>query len=90
MFSIIQKTIIAMALLRVLSGTIEIFAAFLIYQFNDVEKALLINGSLSLIGPVILILSMSVGLYSLADDLPIKKLTLIVLGVALILYGVKK
>lgn len=89
MFNILQKTILIMALLRILSGSIEILAAFLMMRYNDIEKALIINGSLSLIGPIILIISMAVGLYDLADKVPFHKLIWIILGVSCILYGVK-
>jgi len=85
----IQKTIIIMALLRLISGSIELFAAFLMMRFNDIEKALVINGTLSLIGPVFLIISVTVGLYDMAGDLPFKKMIWIISGVACILYGVK-
>lgn len=89
MFTLLQKAIIIMALLRVLSGSIELFAAFLMLRFNNIEKALVINGSLSLIGPLFLIISVAVGLYDMADKIPIQKMIWIVLGVVCILYGVK-
>ncbi|EKN70119.1 hypothetical protein BABA_07071 [Neobacillus bataviensis LMG 21833] len=40
MFIFIELTILGMALLRVLSGSIEIVAAILMIKFNSVEKAL--------------------------------------------------
>lgn len=86
---ILKKAIILMALLRVISGSIEIMAAYLMVHFNDVEKALVINGTLSLIGPFILMISIAIGLYDLADKLSIQKLFWIILGVGCILYGVK-
>jgi len=89
MFSLLQKAIIIMALLRLVSGSIEILAALLIIRVNDIEKALVINGTLSLIGPTILIVSVAVGLYDLADKIPFDKFIWIILGVACILYGVK-
>ena len=89
MFTLLQKAILIMALLRVLSGSIELFAAFLMLRFNNIEKALVINGSLSLIGPLFLIISVAVGLYDMADKIPIQKMIWIVLGVVCILYGVK-
>lgn len=89
MFHLIEKAIIFMALLRVLSGSIEILAAYLMIRSNEIEKALLINSSLALVGPLILITTTAIGVYSLADKLSLTKLMCIFLGVALILYGVK-
>ena len=45
MFHLLEKAVIGMALLRIMSGCIEIIAAMLILKFNEVEKALMINGS---------------------------------------------
>ncbi|GAA0316254.1 YqhV family protein [Bacillus carboniphilus] len=88
MFIFLEKAIIAMAFLRVISGSIEIFAALLILKFNDIEKALLINGSLALIGPIIMIISVTIGLVGIADKVSISKLIWIACGVGCILYGV--
>jgi hypothetical protein len=84
----IEKAIVAMVLLRLLSGSIEIFAAYMMFKFNDVEKALIINSSLALIGPVILLITTAVGLSSIADKVPFGKILCIFFGVGLIIYGV--
>lgn len=89
MFHYLEKAIIGMALLRLMSGSIEIFAAFLFMKVNDVEKALIINSSLAFIGPLILILTTAVGLVGLADKISFAKIFWICLGVGCILYGVK-
>lgn len=52
MFHIFEKAILGMALLRILSGSIEILVALWILKFNDVEKALVVNSSLALVGPI--------------------------------------
>jgi hypothetical protein len=49
-----------MASLRILSGCIEIFAAYLMIRFNNIEKALMVNSSLAIVGPVILILTTTI------------------------------
>lgn len=89
MFTILEKAIVGMALLRILSGCIEIFAAYLMIRFNEVDKALIINTSLALIGPVILVITTTIGIFGIADKISFGKFIWIFLGVAFILYGVK-
>lgn len=90
MFSGIEKVILVMAGLRVLSGFIEMCAGFLIYKLNHVEKALMVNAGLALIGPIILITSVTLGIVHLADKLSFSKLLFIGMGVLFILIGLKK
>lgn len=89
MFQLFEKAIMGMALLRILSGSIEIFVAFLILKYNDVERALIMNSSLALIGPLILIITTSIGLLGISEKISYTKLIWIFGGVACILYGVK-
>jgi putative exporter of polyketide antibiotics len=89
MFIIIEKVVIGMAFLRIISGSIEIFAAILMIKFNTVEKALMVNSSLALIGPVILVLTTSIGLIGLVEKISIMKFVWIALGVSFIFIGVK-
>lgn len=89
MLHYLEKAIIGMALLRILSGSIEIIAAMLILKVNEVEKALVINSSLALIGPIILIATTTIGLFGMAEKVSFTKMLWIFCGVGLILYGVK-
>jgi putative exporter of polyketide antibiotics len=89
MFYFIEKAILGMALLRILSGSIEIFVAFMILKYNDVEKALVLNSSLALIGPLILIITTSIGLFGMAEKINFTKIIWIFAGVGCILYGVR-
>ncbi|MDY0408008.1 YqhV family protein [Virgibacillus soli] len=89
MFAILERAIIGMALLRLLSGTIEIFAAYLMIRFNEVEKALIINSSLAIVGPLILIFTTAIGLYGIAGKVSFGKFIWIVIGVGCIIYGIK-
>ncbi|WP_138419268.1 YqhV family protein [Aquibacillus sediminis] len=89
MFSIFGKTILVMALFRLLSGSFEIIAALLILKYNDIEKALIINSSLAFVGPLILIITTAIGLAGMSDSISFKKLLFIFAGVALIIYAVK-
>ncbi|WP_066049116.1 YqhV family protein [Robertmurraya korlensis] len=84
-----EKAILGMALLRILSGSTELFAAFLFLKFNDIEKALMVNSSLALIGPIVLILTTTIGLIGIADKVSYIKLMWVFGGVACILYGLR-
>lgn len=85
-----EKAILGMASLRVLSGSLEILAALLILRVNQVEKALLINSGLALVGPIVLLLTTTIGLLGMAERVSFGKLTWILAGVACILIGVRK
>lgn len=89
MFIIIEKAILGMAFLRLISGSIEIFAAILMLKFNSLEKALMVNTSLALIGPLILILTTTIGLWGIVESISLMKMVWIILGVSFILIGVK-
>ncbi len=89
MFNLLEKAIVGMAFLRLMSGSIEIIAAIFILKFNDVEKALIINSSLALIGPLVLIATTTIGLFGIADKVSFTKMLWILCGVGCILYGVK-
>ncbi|BAU27124.1 uncharacterized protein DUF2619 [Aneurinibacillus soli] len=85
-----EKAILGMASLRILSGSLEILAAFLILRVNQVEKALLINSGLAFVGPFVLLLTTTIGLLGVAERVSFGKLAWILAGVAFILIGVRK
>jgi putative exporter of polyketide antibiotics len=89
MFSMFEKAVLGMAFLRMLSGSLEVLVAFLILKANSVEKALVLNSSLALVGPMILILTTTIGLLGIAEKISFAKIIWIFTGVAFILYGVK-
>jgi hypothetical protein len=89
MFTVIEKALIIMVLLRFVSGSIEILAAFLMLRLNQIDKALIINSSLALVGPIILIATTTVGLIGVSEKLSFFKIACIFSGVALILIGIK-
>lgn len=89
MFDYVEKTIMGMAFIRVLSGSIEIFVALLILKYNEIEKALVLNSSLAIIGPLTLIITTSIGLFGIAEKVSFSKLLWIFAGVACIIYGVR-
>ncbi|WP_217592774.1 YqhV family protein [Cohnella sp. GbtcB17] len=79
-----------MALLRILSGSIELTAALVMLKLNDVTKALSVNAMLALVGPLILISTTTIGLVGMSDKLSPVKLVWIVAGVACLLIGILK
>jgi len=88
--ALLDTTVATMAGLRILSALIELSAAITMLFLNDVKKALAVNAFLAIVGPTILITTMSIGLISLADELSLSKLLFIGLGVGLILFGIYK
>ncbi|MTT32627.1 DUF2619 domain-containing protein [Terrilactibacillus sp. BCM23-1] len=89
MFLLFEKAVLGMATLRFLSGSIEIIAAILMLKVNQIDKALVINSSLAIVGPLILIATTSIGLIGIADKISFIKILWIFTGIAFILYGVR-
>lgn len=90
MFGMLEKAIIGMASLRLISGTIEILAALWILKLNQVDKALLVNSGLALVGPIVLLTTTTIGLVGMAEKINLTKMLIIFAGVALIFIGVRK
>ncbi|HYK72036.1 MAG TPA: YqhV family protein [Pseudoneobacillus sp.] len=90
MFHYFEKAILGMAILRVLSGSLEVFVGLFILKLNNVEKALVVNSSLVFVGPVVLILTTTIGLLGMADKISLTKIFWVFSGVICILYGVMK
>ncbi|ADU30316.1 YqhV family protein [Evansella cellulosilytica] len=86
----IEIALIAMVVLRLISGTFELTAALLMLKFNSIEKALAINAVLAIVGPITLILTMTIGLIGIADKISFSRLLIVALGVLLILVGLKR
>jgi putative exporter of polyketide antibiotics len=87
---LINKFVIGMASLRMLSGSVELIAALLMIRFNQVEKALLINSGLAVVGPFILLATTTIGLLGVADKISFSKMIWILLGVSCIFFGILK
>jgi putative exporter of polyketide antibiotics len=85
-----EKAILGMAALRILSGSLEVLAALLILKVNQVEKALLINSGLAIVGPVVLITTTAIGLLGMSDRISFAKIAWIMVGISCILIGVRK
>ncbi|GIP37618.1 hypothetical protein J31TS4_08980 [Paenibacillus sp. J31TS4] len=86
----LNKIVMSMASLRLLSGSLEIAAALLMLRLNQVDKALLVNSSLAVVGPLVLLTTTSIGLIGIAEKLSIGKLVWIFAGVCCIFVGILK
>ncbi|NLW55501.1 MAG: DUF2619 domain-containing protein [Firmicutes bacterium] len=89
MEAIENKILSGMAILRMLSGLLEIATALLILRLQKVETALQLNAILGLVGPMVFLLVSALGLVAVAVRLSPAKVCLIVLGVLFIIIGTK-
>ncbi|RKQ13233.1 DUF2619 domain-containing protein [Lysinibacillus endophyticus] len=78
-----------MVILRIISGSIEITAAGLMYKFQSLEKALAINSMLALVGPTILIITTGIGIAGISEKISFLKMICLFSGVVLILISLK-
>jgi putative exporter of polyketide antibiotics len=85
-----EKAILGMAALRIMSGSIEILAALLILKVNQLEKALLINSGLAIVGPLILLTTTTIGLVGMSDRISVWKIMWIFTGILCIFIGLRK
>lgn len=86
----ISKIVLSMASLRLISGSLEVLAALLMIRLNQVEKALLVNSSLAVVGPLVLLATTTIGLVGVAEKLSFSKMFWIFAGVSCIFIGVLK
>lgn len=85
----IETALLSMIILRVISGSIEIIAAALMFKFNDLEKAFYINSLLALVGPIFLIVTTGIGLHGLTEKISITRMMCLFVGIFLILFSMK-
>jgi hypothetical protein len=85
-----DKAAVSMAVIRMLSGSLELTAAIVMLRLNDVQKALVVNSMLALVGPLVLVSTTAIGLIGLSDKLSPNKLIWVVAGVGCVLIGVLK
>jgi hypothetical protein len=86
----LNKIVMAMASIRLMSGSLEIIAALLMIRFNQIEKALLVNSGLALVGPLVLLTTTTIGLVGIAEKLSIGKMLWVLVGVSCIFVGILK
>ncbi len=90
MFLIEDKYVAGMASIRFLSAALEFSAAILMLKLNKVEEAMKVNAVLAIVGPVVLTAVTGLGIAGLAGKVPFHKMIFIIMGVGLILYGVRQ
>lgn len=86
----INKIVLSMAALRLLSGSLEMLAAIAMLRFNQIDRALLINSGLALAGPLILLTTTTIGLVGIAEKLSFGKMLWVLVGVSCIFIGILK
>lgn len=84
-----QTALLYMVLLRILSGSIDLFAAMLMFKLNNLEKAFIVNTSLAFVGPIIFIITTGIGLAGLSDKVSIAKMVCLFSGVLLIFLSLR-
>ncbi|MGO4276761.1 YqhV family protein, partial [Paenibacillus sp. TAF58] len=82
--------VLTMASLRMMSGSIEIIAAILMLRLATVEKALLVNSGLALVGPLVLLATTTIGLVGIAEKLSMGKMLWVIAGVSCLFIGILK
>ena len=87
--TVIERALLFIIMLRLISGSIEITAAAFMFKFNDLEKAFYINTLLALVGPVILIVTTSIALLGLAEKISLTRIICLFCGIFLILFSLK-
>ncbi len=86
----INKFVMGMVLLRLISGSIELIAAYIMYRMNSIDKALLVNSGLAVVGPLVLFSTTTLGLVGLAGKLSYNKMAWVMIGVTCIFIGILK
>ncbi|MBS4031943.1 MAG: DUF2619 domain-containing protein [Clostridiales bacterium] len=78
-----------MGLTRVIYGLLGLTGGLLIFYFNDLQQAILINGILGSIGPFVFLSVSALGIAALRAKMDKRKLLLLILGVTLIMLGIR-
>ncbi|TXK83414.1 YqhV family protein [Paenibacillus sp. N3.4] len=85
-----NKIVLSMASLRLMSGSIEIIAAIVMLRLATIEKALLVNSGLALVGPLVLLATTTIGLVGIAEKLSYGKMLWVIAGVSCLFIGILK
>ena len=84
-----EKALLLIIILRLLSGSIELTAAMFMMKYNDLEKAFYINTLLALVGPIILVVTTGLALTGLTEKISITRMVCLFSGIILILYSLR-
>lgn len=82
-------TVHNMALIRVISGLLEIIVAIIFLKLGKVDSALRMNTFLGLVGPLVFLAVSALGIVAVAVKLSWFKIILTCLGILLVLAGTK-
>ncbi|MGI6604882.1 MAG: DUF2619 domain-containing protein [Firmicutes bacterium] len=80
-----SRLVLAMALLRIFAGSLEVTAALLMLYLGRVESAFRINAWLGVIGPTIFLIVSSLGLAGMVGQVTALKIALLLGAVLLLL-----
>jgi hypothetical protein len=81
---------VTMGIIRMVSGLLEFCCGGLMIYFNRIDTSIKINAVLALIGPTVLVVTMSLGLIGIAGKVSLEKMLVILCGVVLIFFGLNK
>ena len=84
-----RKVLSQIAMLRAISGILEISAALVILRLSRIEAALRINAVLGLIGPLVFLAVSALGIGALAVKTSPVKIISLVAGACFILWGTR-
>ncbi|WP_338016176.1 DUF2619 domain-containing protein [Metasolibacillus meyeri] len=84
-----ELALLYMIWLRILSGSIDIAAALLMYKLGNLEKAFVVNTSLALVGPIIFIITTGIGLAGMQDKISLSKMLCLFSGILLIFISLR-
>jgi hypothetical protein len=84
-----QTTVHQMAVVRVISGLLEIGVAIIFIKAGRVDAALRMNAFLGIVGPLVFIMVSVLGIAVIAVKLSWLKIICLVLGLTLVLIGTK-
>ncbi|MDI7742748.1 YqhV family protein [Lysinibacillus fusiformis] len=85
----VASALLYMVMVRLISGSLELTVAGLMYKSHDLEKALALNSMLALVGPCVLIITTGLGVAGLGDKISFPKIICIFSGVLLILLSLR-
>ncbi len=78
-----------MAVIRVISGILEIVTALIFLKIGRIDSALRMNAFLGLVGPLVFIAVSVLGIAAIAVRLPWYKVALLSSGIILVLIGTR-
>lgn len=79
----------SMALVRFFSSAAELAGALLMLKLQRPEAAVRVNAVLGLVGPLVLAITMAIGLVGLSGKLSLAKIGMVFAGICLIFWGTR-